>query len=177
MSRARRGGPSALALSSVPPPPLPPGPAPTPAASRRLAATNRGGGVRRICSAWARLRQWPPPLSVRPLSALPAGELAGRRAAAGAARCSSIGQSGGAEGGRRRGRELTGGLGFCKGKEVLLCAAVCWRQKSKNGVCCAQFQRVECAVHKIIIWGCATDQFPYTLTPAGHHRHANNSSR
>ena len=26
------------------------------------------------------------------------------------------------EGGRRRWRELTGGLGFCKGKEVLLCA-------------------------------------------------------
>ena len=38
------------------------------------------------------------------------------------------------EGGRGRGRELTGGLGFCKGKEDLLCAAVCWRQKSKNGV-------------------------------------------
>jgi len=37
-------------------------------------------------------------------------------------------------GGRGRGRELMGGPGFCKVKENLLYAAVCWRQKSKNGV-------------------------------------------
>jgi len=60
---------------------------------------------------------------------------------------------------RRRGRELTGGPIFWKGKEDILYVAVCWRQKYKITVCCAQNQRMECVVHKINIWECATEQF------------------
>ena len=88
-----------------------------------------------------------------------AGACAAEGASAAAGACAAEagrGRTGRERGtGRERRKEererADGGPDFCKGKEVFLCVAVCWRQKFRITVCCAQIRSMECARHKITI--------------------------